>query len=230
VRIDGPPTERLPTEGDPLTREADATRMSSVTRWEQADVPRGHRYDERFHELEASGVDVHGEATCLEALLRSEHSAALPSDAPARVLDAGCGTGRVAIELAARGFEVVGVDLDPVMLDAARLKAPKLEWVLGDLAQLRLRREFDAAVLAGNVMLFVGPGTEGQVLARVASHVVPGGLVVTGFQLSARLSLDDYDAAADHAGLDLIARYSTWDREPFSGGDYAVSVHRRHAS
>jgi SAM-dependent methyltransferase len=218
------------TEPRPLTPEAGAARMSGVTRWEHSDVPRGHRYDERFRELEARGVDVHGEAACLEALLRSEHESETPSDAPARVLDAGCGTGRVAIELAARGFDVVGVDLDPVMLDAARLKAPTIEWVLGDLAQLRLRREFDAAVLAGNVMLFVGPGTEADVLARVAAHVVPGGLVVAGFQLSGRLALDDYDAAAEHAALELIARYSTWDREPYAGGDYAVSVHRRLAS
>jgi SAM-dependent methyltransferase len=198
-----------------------------VTRWEHADVPRGHRYDDRFRELEARGVDVHGEASCLEALLRSEHAPPMAPDAPARVLDAGCGTGRVAIELAARGFDVVGVDLDPVMLDAARLKAPKIEWILGDLAGLRLRREFDAAVLAGNVMLFVGPGTEATVLASIAAHVVASGLVVAGFQLSGRLTLDDYDAAADHAGLDPVARYSTWSREPFTDGDYAVSVHRR---
>jgi hypothetical protein len=58
---------------------------------------------------------------------------------------------------------------------------------------------------------------------------VPAGLVVAGFQLSGRLSLDDYDAAAAHAALDLVERYSTWDREPFTGGDYAVSVHRRRA-
>jgi SAM-dependent methyltransferase len=196
-----------------------------VTRWEHADVPRGNRYDERFRELEASGVDVHGEASCVAALL----SARPTSVAPARVLDAGCGTGRVAIELAARGFEVVGVDLDPVMLDEARLKAPKLEWVLGDLALLRLRRTFDAAVLAGNVMLFVGPGTEADVLASIGMHVRPGGLVVSGFQLSGRLALDGYDDAADSAGLDLIARYSTWDRQEFAGGEYAVNVHRRRA-
>jgi 2-polyprenyl-3-methyl-5-hydroxy-6-metoxy-1,4-benzoquinol methylase len=203
--------------------------MRSVTRWEQADVPRGHRYDERFRELEASGVDVHGEAAFVEALLRSD-APEPATGAAARVLDAGCGTGRVAVELAARGFDVVGVDLDPVMLDAARLKAPKIEWVLSDLAQLRLRREFDVAVLAGNVMLFVGPGTEEAVLSRVAAHVVPDGLLIAGFQLSGRLALADYDTAAQHAGLDLIARYSTWDGRPFAADDYAVSVHRRLAS
>ncbi|HEY5014770.1 MAG TPA: class I SAM-dependent methyltransferase [Acidimicrobiia bacterium] len=201
-----------------------------MTRWEQAGVPRGNRYDERFRDLEAKGVDVHGEASCVEALLAAEArepGTAPSSGARATVLDAGCGTGRVAIELAARGFEVVGVDLDPVMLDEARHKAPALEWVHADLAQLRLRRLFDAAVLAGNVMLFVGPGTEADVLARIAEHVRPGGLVVAGFQLSGRLTLDVYDAAAVGARLDLVARFATWDRQPFAGGDYVVNVHRR---
>src|SRR4051812_5240027 len=124
-----------------------------VTRWEHADVPRGNRYDERFRDLEARGVDVHGEASCIESLLAGEAASGRQS-----VLDAGCGTGRVGIELAKRGFEVVGVDLDPMMLDEARHKAPDIEWVLSDLAALRLRRMFDAAVLAGNVMIFVGPG------------------------------------------------------------------------
>jgi SAM-dependent methyltransferase len=204
-----------------------------VTRWEQAGVPRGDRYDDRFRDLEARGVDIHGEASCVEALMVSEGLAPAPraaSRARARVIDAGCGTGRVAIELAARGFDVVGVDLDPMMLDEARKKAPKLEWVLSDLAELRLKRDFDTAVLAGNVMLFVGPGTEADVLARITSHLVPGGLLVAGFQLTGRLELDAYDDAAAAAGLDPVERYATWARDPFTGGDYVVSVHRRSAS
>jgi Methylase involved in ubiquinone/menaquinone biosynthesis len=203
-----------------------------VTRWEQAGVPRGDRYDDRFRELEARGVDVHGEASCVEALLVSEGlaPAARPaSGTRANVLDAGCGTGRVAIELAARGFDVVGVDLDPMMLDEARKKAPKLEWVLSDLVELRLKRDFDAAVLAGNVMLFVGPGTEGDVLGRITAHLVPGGLLVAGFQLTGRLALDAYDEAADAAELDPVERYATWARDAFRDGDYVVCVHRRRA-
>jgi SAM-dependent methyltransferase len=190
--------------------------------WGVSDEARGQDYDRRFDAIAASGVDMHGEATFVEGLgVRS-------------VLDAGCGTGRVAIELARRGLHVVGLDADPGMLAPARAKAPDLEWVLGDLTDFELSgtegpRHFDAVVMAGNVMIFVVPGTEGAVLRRVAAHVRTGGLVVAGFQLIAgRLSLERYDELAAAAGLTLAERFATWDRKPWSsGGDYAVSVHRR---
>jgi ubiquinone/menaquinone biosynthesis C-methylase UbiE len=178
---------------------------------------RGEDYDARFDEIAATGVDMHGEATFVEAL--GVHS----------VLDAGCGTGRVAIELARRGLDVVGVDADPGMLSAARVKAPELEWIGADLSVLDLPgRRFDAAVMAGNVMIFVVPGTEGAVLERLAAHLEPGGLVVAGFQLvPGGLDLARYDELAEAAGLVLADRYATWDREAWTpGGGYAVSVHR----
>jgi 2-polyprenyl-3-methyl-5-hydroxy-6-metoxy-1,4-benzoquinol methylase len=171
---------------------------------------------------------MHGEATFVESLgVRS-------------VLDAGCGTGRVALELARRGLEVVGIDADPGMLSAARSKAPDIEWVQADLSVFDLseadgpgaeptgRRRFDCAVMAGNVMIFVVPGTEGAVLERLAAHLHPGGLVVAGFQLIRdRLNLETYDELATAAGLALTDRFATWDRDPWApGGDYAVSVHR----
>lgn len=177
--------------------------------------PRGDAYDRRFEELAASGADVHGEAAFVCAL------------GPATVLDAGCGTGRVAIELARRGVEVVGVDLDPSMLEVARRKAPELAWVEADLATLDLGRRFDVVVMAGNVLLFVARGTEAAVLDRLALHLVPGGRLVAGFSLGGGLTLSDYDEMAAAAGLFLEGRFATWDRAPFTeGSDYAVSVHR----
>jgi SAM-dependent methyltransferase len=189
--------------------------------WGVSDDARGRDYDRRFAQIAAAGIDMHGEATFVEALgVRS-------------VLDAGCGTGRVAIELARRGLDVVGLDADPGMLTAARAKAPELEWIQADLSDFELseadgRRRFDAVVMAGNVMIFIVPGTEGAVLTQVAGHVRARGLVVAGFQLIAgRLSLDRYDELAAAAGLTLEARFATWDRRPWTpGGDYAVSVHR----
>jgi SAM-dependent methyltransferase len=192
------------------------------TRWQGTDAPRGDEYDARWRSLAASGQSVHGEADLVEALLRESGGN--------RVLDAGCGTGRVAIELAARGFAVVGVDVDPAMLAAARAKNPELPWFDADLTDLEtaVDGEFDLAVLAGNVMIFLEPGTEGDVVGGVSAHLAPGGLLVSGFQIRPeRLSLQRYDELAGHAGLQPVARWATWSREPYTGGDYAVSVHRR---
>lgn len=192
------------------------------TRWRDSSAPRGDDYDARWQRLAASGQGVHGEADLLDQLLDETGGT--------RVLDAGCGTGRVAIELAARGYSTVGVDADPDMLTAARAKAPELTWLDADLSALdaSVHTEFDLVALAGNVMIFLTPGTEQQVVHQVAARVVPGGLVVAGFSLRPdRLQLAAYDGFADAAGLHLLSRWATWDRQPYTGGDYAVSVHRR---
>jgi SAM-dependent methyltransferase len=181
---------------------------------------RGDDYDRPWEQLAATGTDVHGEANFVEAML-VEHGGR-------RVLDAGCGTGRVAIELARRGFDVVGVDIDPTMLDTARRKAGELKWVLGDLSQLALAETFDAAVLGGNVMLFVATGTERDVLRRMAAHLEPDGRLVSGFQLDlGRYALADYDVDAEAAGFTLTDRFASWERETFEGGNYAVNVHAK---
>jgi SAM-dependent methyltransferase len=175
----------------------------------------GDYYQRGYDERAAAGQDVHGEANFVRAF------------DPATVLDAGCGTGRVAIELARHGIEVVGVDLEPSMLATARRLAPELAWVQSDLAGLELGRKFDLVVMAGNVPLFTPTGTEAALVAGVARHLSPGGLLVAGFSLDRGYSLADYDAHAGAAGLSLLERWATWDREPFlPGGDYAVSVHR----
>jgi SAM-dependent methyltransferase len=192
------------------------------TRWGRSDGARGDAYDDRWRQLAAAGHSVHGEADLVEALLRAHGGS--------RVLDAGCGTGRVAVELAARGLSVVGVDADPAMLAAARAKAPQLRWIEADLAEVgaHVTESFDLAVMAGNVMIFVAEGTEADVVAQVAGRVVPGGLVVAGFQLGpGGLTVGRYDELAAAAGLEPLDRWSTWDRQPFTGGDYAVSAHAR---
>jgi SAM-dependent methyltransferase len=188
-------------------------------RWRESDVPRGAAYDRRFERLAEAGVDVHGEAVLVD------------SYGPGAVLDAGCGTGRVALELSRRGHEVVGLDVDRAMLDAARHKAPGLRWVEGDLADpaLEFGRTFDVVVMAGNVLIFVRHGTEGAVIANAARWLAPGGLLVTGYTLRpGGFGPTEHDALAERVGLELEERWSTWDRHPFStDDDYAVSVHRR---
>jgi SAM-dependent methyltransferase len=145
---------------------------------------------------------------------------------PASVLDAGCGTGRVAIELARRGIEVTGVDADPSMLATARRLAPRLRFEQHDLADLDLGERFDVVVMAGNVPLFTPPGTTGAVVAGCARHLAATGVLVAGFSLGGDYSIEQYDAEARAAGLALVARFATWERSPFTAAsDYAVSVH-----
>ena len=195
--------------------------------WEIGGAAHGAVYDDRWRRMEQRGEWVHGEADLVSWF------------EPGSVLDAGCGTGRVAIELDRRGIDVVGVDLDTRMLDEARTKAPGVRWVLGDLVDVEVagsgagggRREFDLIVMAGNVMVFVEAGTEAAVVANMARHLSPGGRLVTGFGLGlSPLTFGDYDQCAARAGLVLEHRWSTWDREPFDGGSYAVTVHRRPAA
>lgn len=192
------------------------------TRWQDTDAPRGDSYDQRWTQLAESGESIHGEADFIESLLGQAGGR--------RVLDAGCGTGRVAIELARRGYPVVGVDADLDMLATARTKAPDLSWIHADLADLGAHstETFDVVLLAGNVMIFLAQGTEERVMGELVDRLAPGGLLVAGFSIRPdRLSLAEYDRVAAGAGLESVARFATWDREPYDGGDYAVSVHRR---
>jgi SAM-dependent methyltransferase len=185
--------------------------------WLASRTRTGDEYDEPYERRAAAGENVHGEADFVQALgVRS-------------VLDAGCGTGRIARELRRRGLDVVGVDLDDVMLDTGRRKAPEIEWQTADLATVELGRTFECVLMAGNVMIFLTPGTDGAVLANMAHHLREGGLLVAGFQLQrGGLGTERFDELAKAAGLELQERFATWDRDPWvEGGGYAVSVMRR---
>lgn len=201
--------------------------IGHVTRWSDGAGQQGlgARYAARFDALAASGADVHGEATLCESLLPEGGT----------VLDGGCGTGRVAIRLAECGFRCVGVDVDASMLDIAKARAPGMRWVQADLAELDLPETFHVVVAAGNVVPLAAEGTERAVVTRLAAHVGEGGVLVAGFglddahlpPLAGRVTLDDYDMWCDIAGLRTVRRLATWAGEPYDGGGYAVSVHRR---
>ena len=176
----------------------------------------GEEYQRRFDDLAAKGVDVHGEVAFVMRYT------------PNSVLDAGCGSGRVAIELAKRGVAtVVGADVDASMLATARERAPQIDWIESDLAALDLGRRFDVVVMAGNVPLFTPAGTQAALVAGCARHVAPGnGVFISGFQLGRGYELDEFDAHARASGLVLRERFATWAGAAFPGdGTYAVSVH-----
>ncbi|MFR9777615.1 class I SAM-dependent methyltransferase [Micromonospora sp. MS34] len=201
--------------------------MGKPTRWVTETKP-GHSqwYIDRFRQLAAEGADLAGEARLVDALVPPG----------ARILDAGSGTGRVAAALAARGHPVVGVDADPALVEAARADHPGPRFLVADLAELDLAAQgepepFDAAVVAGNVMVFVAAGTERTVLARIAAHVRPDGLVVVGFDTRRSYPVTDLDADAVAAGLRVEHRFATWDLRPWhDDADWAVTVLRKPAA
>lgn len=184
-------------------------------------------YARRFQAMAERGEDIHGEAGLVNAVLPP----------PARVLDAGCGTGRIAVRLHEQGYDAVGVDVDAAMLREARAAAPHLEWLEADLTTLDLGRQFDLVLLAGNVIPLLEPETLVMVAQRLADHVLPDGAVVCGFGLDAAhlpgdcpvTPLASVDAAFADAGLEAGERWSSWDRDPFGNEDdgYVVTVHRR---
>ena len=199
-----------------MTASRSAGRPDAENPWLRVQRASGDDYDETYERRAAAGENVHGEA---DFVMRF---------APTSVLDAGCGTGRIGRELARRGAHVVGVDLDEQMLSTARRKAPDLTWHCADLASIDLGRTFDVVLLAGNVMIFLTPGTEGAVVTNLVRHLAPGGLFIAGFSLRpGQLTAEGYDRFLSAAGLSLHERWSTWLRDAWDPkGDYQLSVHR----
>jgi trans-aconitate methyltransferase len=95
-----------------------------------------------------------------------------------RVLDLGCGTGDLTLQLAERGARVVGLDASADMIGEARRKHPSLELVVGDGQELSYEAEFDAVF--SNATLHWLPRAE-DVARGVARALRPGGRFVAEF-------------------------------------------------
>ena len=177
-------------------------------------------YEARFAKSAAEGKNIHGEVDALDRL-RTEHGWSAPT-----VLDAGCGTGRIALELASRGWSVSAVDSDPDMIALATAKSAEVNWDQGDLTTINLGQEFDVVLMAGNILLFVHEGTEAAILANMARHLDSDGCLVAGFSLR-EFTLTRYEQWCHQAGLTVVKQWSTWDGDPYHDGDYIVSIHQR---
>ncbi|MFW6201086.1 MAG: class I SAM-dependent DNA methyltransferase [Gemmatimonadota bacterium] len=90
------------------------------------------------------------------------------------VLDVGCGMGEpIAAYLIGRGFDVVGVDASPSMIERCRARFPDSEWFVGDMRELDLDRRFDG-ILAWDSFFHLGMDDQREMFARFAAHARRG--------------------------------------------------------
>lgn len=168
-------------------------------------------YVERFRSMAEAGNDLAGEARFVDAMVARS----------SRVMDAGCGPGRVGAFLFEAGHTVVGVDGDPVLIAAAVEDHPGPQWLVGDLAELDLPSKgvtegFDAIVCAGNVMTFLAPSTRREVLTRLGRHLRPEGRIVVGFGAGRSYDFDEFCHDLTAAGLSLELEFESWDLRPLT--------------
>ncbi|MDP9851008.1 class I SAM-dependent methyltransferase [Corynebacterium lowii] len=181
-----------------------------------ANPQHSHDYAARWQRIAASGKDIFGEARLIDALAPRN----------ARILDAGCGTGRIGGWLARRGHEVEGTDLDPVLIEHARKDYPEATWQVADLGRDELpRNKYDVVVCAGNVVTFIEEPRRGEALHNIAGAVAPGGRFVVGFGAGRGWEFGDFTETCEQTGLVVENRYSTWDLRPFhEEADFLVAV------
>jgi SAM-dependent methyltransferase len=197
--------------------------MVETSLWMQkvaADPGHSRWYIERFRAMARAGDDLVGEARLIDAMAkRGSH-----------ILDAGCGPGRVGGYLASAGHQVVGVDVDPALIEAAKQDHPGPRWLVGDLAELELpargiTEPFDIIVSAGNVMTFLAPSTRVQVLSALRAHLKADGRAAIGFGAGREYEYSQFldDAAEAEFAPDLLL--STWDLRPFTDdSDFLVAL------
>ena len=142
-----------------------------------------------WHDVECASYD-----SDLPAWLR------LAEERRGPVLDVGCGTGRVALHLAAQGHDVTGLDSEPELIEALLQRAGHLpvEGVVADAREFGLDRRFALVIAPMQVVQLLG-GSDGRrrFLECVLRHLEPGGLLAMALA-------DPYEGVPPEVSLELL--------------------------
>lgn len=101
----------------------------------------------------------------------------------ARVLDAGCGPGRISEYLHGHGLTTIGIDVSPTMIDIARRGYPALQFDVGSILDVDLADGSVEGVLAWYSIIHTPPKLLTVVLAEFWRVLAPGGLLLLSFQV-----------------------------------------------
>jgi SAM-dependent methyltransferase len=155
---------------------------------------------------------------------------ALADEAGGPVLDVGAGTGRVSLDLAARGAAVVALDSDAPLLEALRHRARGLpvETVVADARRFDLGRRFSLVLVPMQTLqLFGGPSGREAFLRRALEHLEPGGLLAAALADAMDSFDDEHPLPPPPAVRDIVdVRYASRLLTVVGDGDRAV-IHRR---
>ena len=133
-------------------------------------------------EYSSAPVVAHFAAAAKAGLWPSERELIHSYFQPGRVLDLGCGAGRVTIPLSTMGFEVIGVDISPAMVTAAReltaIEGLFVQYEVGDAVDLQFdRNTFDHVVFSNQGWMQIpGASDRLRVLREIRRVLVDGGL------------------------------------------------------
>ncbi len=132
----------------------------------------------RFYDSVNADIDYGRWADFIEEIIRREYNGK-----PELVLDLGCGTGKMTLELASRGYDMTGVDYSPDMLDVAREAAERtgqdVLWLCQDMREFELYGTVDVTVSCLDcINHLTSPSDAEQVFKLVHNYLIPDGLFI----------------------------------------------------